>query len=93
VSQPNSPNPFELLIEQIRSVVREVIREEIGGGRNGDSPLLSAEAAAKLWDVPKTWILESARRGEIASVKVGHYVRFRPDDLKAFVEKRRQKTS
>jgi excisionase family DNA binding protein len=79
-------SPFDLLLDQIRAVVREEIKAA-GTNGNGHSPaLLSAEAAAKVFDVPKTWISEAARRGELPSVKVGHYVRFKPDDLEAFIK-------
>jgi excisionase family DNA binding protein len=83
-------NPFDLLLDQIRDVVREEI-EAISKGNGQNSPaLLSAEAAAKLWDVPKTWISEAARRGEIPTVRLGHYVRFKIEDLQVFVERRKQ---
>ena len=64
--QSKTPNPFELLLEQIRAVVREeIVAANLNGNGNGHSPaLLSAEAAAKCFGVPKTWISEAARRGE-----------------------------
>jgi excisionase family DNA binding protein len=40
--------------------------------------------------VPKTWISEAARRGEIPTVRLGHYVRFKIEDLQVFVERRKQ---
>jgi len=87
-----SKNPFDLLVDQIRAVVREEIKAAITTGNgNGHSPaLLSAETAAKLFDVPKTRISEAARRGEIPTVRVGHYVRFKPEDLQAFIEANRK---
>ena len=80
-------NPFELLLEQIRQAIRNEIASALAKS-NGHQPptLLSAETAAKLWDVPKTRIAEAARRGELPSIRLGHYVRFRPEDLKAFIE-------
>lgn len=69
------------------------MREEIAAARiSGNSPspaLLSADAAAKLFEVPKSWISEAARRGELPSVRVGHYVRFRADDLENFIKANR----
>lgn len=83
-----NPNLFDLLVEQIRAVVREEIAAASNG--NGHSPaLLSAEAAAKLFEVPKSWISDAARRGELPSVRLGHYVRFKPDDLETFTETKR----
>jgi excisionase family DNA binding protein len=85
------PNPFDLLVEQIRAVVREEIKAaHVNGNGNGHFPaLLSAETAAKCFDVPRTWISEAARRGELPSVKLGHYVRFKPEDLEAFIKANR----
>ena len=83
-------NPFDMLVEQIRAAVREEISAASNGNGNGHSPtLLSAEKAAKLFDVPKSWISEAARRGEIPSVRLGHYVRFKPEDLATFIQTKR----
>jgi excisionase family DNA binding protein len=87
MSEPGK-NPFELLVEQIRQAVREEIKAANGNG-NRHPALLSAEAAAKHFDVPKTWISEAARRGELPSVRVGHYVRFKSEDLEAFINANR----
>jgi excisionase family DNA binding protein len=89
--QSKTPDPFELLLEQIRAVVREeIVAANLNGNGNGHSPaLLSAEAAAKCFGVPKTWISEAARRGELPSVKLGHYVRFKPEDLQSFIKANR----
>jgi excisionase family DNA binding protein len=93
VSEPaKTPSPFDVLLEQIRVVVRDEIRtaSSNGNGNGNHTPsLLSAESAAKLFDVPKTWISDAARRGELPSVRVGHYVRFTPADLQAFIKANR----
>ena len=64
-------NPFDMLIEQIREVVRQELAAVSNGNGHSSPALLSAEQAAKLWDVPKTWISEAARRGELPSVGSG----------------------
>lgn len=89
MSEPEkTPNPFDLLLDQIRAVVREEVKAAANG--NGHSPtLLSAQQAAKLWNVPTTWISEAARRGELPSVHLGHYVRFKPQDLEEFIMRNR----
>jgi len=85
-------NPFDLLLDRIREIVREEIKA--AAENEHDSPtLLSAEAVAKVFDVPKTWISEAARRGELPSVRLGHYVRFRIEDLQTFVSTRAQRKS
>ena len=85
-----SRNPFDLLLEQFRAIVREEIAAASNGNGNSHSPaLLSAEAAAKLFEVPKSWISDAARRGELPSVRLGHYVRFKPEDLEMFIKTKR----
>ena len=45
------------------------------------TPLVDAKAASVLLDVPYTWLLAQARAGRIPHHRLGHYVRFKPDDL------------
>ena len=47
--------------------------------------LLTAEQAAARLQVPKTWMWHAAREGLIPSVRCGRYVRFRPDDIEAWI--------
>lgn len=91
MSEAQAKNPFDLLLDQIREVVREEIRTAAGGNQSEPPTLLSADQAAKLWNVPPTWIGDAARRGELPSVRIGHYVRFRIEDLQAFVDTRSQR--
>ena len=50
--------------------------------------LLNADAAADLLNVPSSWVLAEARVGRLPSLKIGRYVRFRRDDLQAWIERR-----
>ncbi len=82
--------PFDPFFEEIRRIVKEeiqVVKGELNG--QASSSLLSAERAAELFDVPKSWIADAARSGELASVKMGHYRRFRREDLEDYIEKHR----
>ena len=45
--------------------------------------LLTAPEMAKILNVPESWVREQARLGELPSVKLGHYVRFRSDEVRA----------
>ena len=82
----------DAFLEGIRQIVREEIREAMG--QNGQTPeLLSAETASKRWDIPVSWIRDMARRGELPHVKLGHYTRFRPDDLARFIQEHRKEPS
>lgn len=46
--------------------------------------LLDAAGAAKLLNVPATWILAEARADRIPHIRLGRYVRFDPDSLEAW---------
>jgi excisionase family DNA binding protein len=45
------------------------------------APLIDAKAAGRLLGVPHTWLLAQARDGRIPHHRLGHYVRFNPEDL------------
>lgn len=47
-------------------------------------PLLDAEQAAALLNVPKTWVLAEARANRIPHVRLGRYVRFVGDELETW---------
>lgn len=49
--------------------------------------LLTAEDVAQILRVPRTFVYELARRGELPTVRVGErYVRFRDDALRRWIE-------
>lgn len=52
--------------------------------------LLTAEQVAKLLQVPKTWVYEQTRRGQIPTVRLGRYYRY---DLPAIREWIKEQTS
>jgi excisionase family DNA binding protein len=51
-------------------------------------PLLDATGAAELLGVPKSWVLDQARRDAIPHVRLGRYVRFDPEELMAWTRAR-----
>jgi excisionase family DNA binding protein len=55
----------------------------------GFTPLIDAKAASKLLGVPDTWLLAQARAGQIPHHRLGHYVRFNPDDLRDWLAESR----
>ena len=79
----------DAFLEAIRQAVREEYQALMSqnGAKEGNR-LITAETAAKRWDVPKTWIEEKARKGELPCVRLGYYVRFNPDDLEKFIKER-----
>jgi excisionase family DNA binding protein len=57
--------------------------------RRAFTPLIDAKAASTLLGVPYTWLLAQARAGKIPHHRLGHYVRFDPDDLQAWLREER----
>jgi excisionase family DNA binding protein len=47
--------------------------------------LVDAAVIAELLSVPKGWVLEQARNGVIPHVRLGRYVRFDADEVRAWV--------
>jgi excisionase family DNA binding protein len=52
------------------------------------APLLTAEQAAKLLAVPRSWVLAEARADRIPHVRLGRYVRFDADEIAAWWQTR-----
>jgi excisionase family DNA binding protein len=57
--------------------------------RRAFTPLIDAKAASLLLGVPYTWLLAQARAGNIPHHRLGHYVRFDPDDLAHWLHEER----
>lgn len=53
------------------------------------TPLIDAKAVGELLGVPHTWLLAQARAQRIPHQRLGHYVRFNPDDLKQWLTETR----
>lgn len=50
-------------------------------------PLLTPEDVAERLSVDKSWVYRAAASKTIPSVKVGRWVRFRSEDVEAFIAK------
>jgi excisionase family DNA binding protein len=53
------------------------------------TPLIDAKAASRMLGVPHTWLLAQAREGRIPHHRLGHYVRFNPEDLREWLKETR----
>ncbi|MGH2904485.1 MAG: helix-turn-helix domain-containing protein [Solirubrobacteraceae bacterium] len=53
------------------------------------TPLIDAKAASALLGVPYTWLLAQARERRVPHHRLGHYVRFNPDDLAGWLAETR----
>jgi excisionase family DNA binding protein len=52
------------------------------------APLLDAGQAAKLLNVPASWVLAEARADRIPHIRLGRYVRFDADELAVWWQSR-----
>ena len=52
------------------------------------SKLLAARELAELFGVPESWVREQARLGNLPSFKLGHYVRFRIEEVERYLTQR-----
>ncbi len=59
-----------------------------GDSKSLGSALLSAPELAKLFGVPESWVREQARLGNLPSIKLGHYVRFKIEEVQRFLTAR-----
>jgi excisionase family DNA binding protein len=59
-----------------------------GDSRHLGSALMSAPDLAKLFGVPESWVREQARLGNLPCIKLGHYVRFRIEEVERFLRQR-----
>lgn len=81
-----------MLIDELKDFFAAIIREEIERATaersNGQQKLLlNTKEAATLLSLPVSKLATMARRGEIPCIQLGHYIRFRVEDLHAFIEK------
>jgi len=61
MSESASKNPFDLLLDQFRVIVREEIKAANGNGSKNDR-LLDPEKAAELLSVSADWLYHHAKR-------------------------------
>ena len=70
----STKNPFDLLLDQIREVVRQEIGKASSNGNGRE--LLEPEELAQRLKVPVSWVYEQSRQGNIPTHRLGRYVRF-----------------
>ena len=54
--------------------------------------LLDPRQVAEMLNVPVSWIYSAAERGDLPSLKIGKYRRFRRDEIEAWLQKQREAT-
>jgi hypothetical protein len=85
MSEP-TPNPFDLLIDQIRTVVREEIAAALAK-RSPEKLLYTTKEAAGMLNVDESWLATKARAGLVPSRQLGHYRYFSMADIELIVDK------
>lgn len=64
---------------------RERLREQMA---SAPAELLDVKGAAQLLNLPASWIAAEARANRIPHVRFGRYVRYEPDELRAWYRQR-----
>jgi excisionase family DNA binding protein len=68
-----------LTVGQLREIMRQEIKEAVG--RRTDDNLLTAKQLAEQLKVPRSWVYEKSRQGKIPTHRMGHYLRFRLQEV------------
>jgi excisionase family DNA binding protein len=85
-------NPFEMLLDQFRSIVREELAVALGDTKKAAviKEWLSAKECSALYGLPPTWFEEKGRTGQIARTKPGRYVLFKRRDVEEYLERNKK---
>ena len=73
-------DPFRSELEEI---VTKAVREAISQNGHGESKLLTPEELADRLQVPRSWVYEQSRQGNIPTHRLGRYIRFNLDEVLA----------
>ena|SRR5215471_9566744 len=89
-----SGNPFEILLDQIRQIVREEITAAMNNsghptGRIDDNGLLNVDMAAAYLSVSSSWLYKNSHRLPFAK-KVGGSLRFDKGGMRRWLESQRR---
>jgi len=90
----STQNPFEVLLEQIRLVVREEIAGAMNAsghpiGDDNEDGLVNADRAAVYLSVSKAWLYKNSHRLPFAK-KVGGSLRFDRRGMRRWLESQRR---
>lgn len=86
---PRRERPEKVEHHTKRAGFKPSLRGAIHDATSHFTPLIDAKAASTLLGVPYTWLLAQARDGKIPHHRLGHYVRFNPNDLQAWLHETR----
>lgn len=83
-------NPFDLLVDQIRTVVAEEVAKAVKGSK--DDRLLTVEELCQVLQVEPQWIYHNAKKLPFTR-KVGGLLRFSNNDLQRWIAAQRLRAS
>ena len=89
-----APNPFDLLLDQFRMVVREELREALKESISPQSDAdtipktewMRAEDLARIYKLPKSLFDEQARAGKIKRTRPGRHFLINVPDFERFLQ-------
>jgi len=89
----NDPDALAVTLTQaqLRSLVREAVREELGKGASAPPEYLSTDEVATLIGCTTVSIAKYCERDGMPCVRIGRMRRFLRDDVLAWLEERRSK--
>jgi predicted DNA-binding transcriptional regulator AlpA len=90
MSEPGK-NAFDLLLDQIRAVVREDVAKAVKGNSKDDR-LLTVEDCCKVLNCDPQWLYHNAKKLPFTR-KVGGLLRFSNNDLQRWIANQRLKAS
>lgn len=92
-TRPSTPQPATRLhtnsVVPVRRAIPDPPEHPLSVPERGFTPLIDAKAASQLLGVPYTWLLAQAREQRIPHHRLGHYVRFNPQDLQQWLKETR----
>jgi excisionase family DNA binding protein len=86
MSEP-AKSPFDLLLDQIRVVVRQEVQAASSGNSTPAKLLFTTKEAATMLNIEESWLAAKARAGQIPHRMLGHYRFFSRDDIDTIIKK------
>ena len=86
----NQTNPSffgQILFDEIKRAVKEAL-SEVGTNGHSSTELLTVQQLADKLKLPRSWVYEQSRRGQIPTHRIGKYIRF---DLREVLESQKEK--
>ena len=77
-------------LKTLEGALLSLILSQRNGGHGNDisAGLLDAPELAKRLGVPESWVREQARIGKLPFIRLGHYVRFRLEEVERYLAER-----